>query len=190
MIPRHAIVDLDDTLGCLREVLMETMNHRFKTTVHWDSWGQLSMEALYGITNDHFLEIALETQLLERSRPHQEAREFMYALFDADVTVEVLTARSWHPRAKLMTESWLGLYDLPYSKVTVCALEDDKASYIRNTPNVILTVDDSVRHCNSYATMTKNRPTNVFVYDMPWNQNKIDSSVIRINNLQQILEYM
>lgn len=186
---RKSVIDLDDTLGGLRYVLMETMTRVAGKEVHWSKWDILSMDYVYGITNDEFLEIAQETMLLERSVPHPEAREFMYRLFDADIETTILTARAWHPRARAITEHWLGLYNIPYTNLVLCGLDESKTDYISRMENVLFTVDDSKRHCNGFAALTHNRPKFVFTYDMPWNTN-VDEGVIRIKNLLEVGNYI
>ena len=186
---RRAIVDLDDTLGGLRYVLMDVMKEKTGLYVHWSEWNILSMEAIYGMTNEQFLDIAYHEKLLEKSRPHPEASSFMKRLSDAGLEIIILTARSWHPRAKRMTENWLELYDIPYDEVIVTSLEDDKSDYIRHMDNVLLTIDDSTRHCNGYARL-QNRPEFVFAYSMPWNEDDLDESVIRVCSLENIYNHI
>lgn len=185
-----AIIDLDDTLGGLRHVLTDYLNEMTGKRQHWTGWTKLDVESIYGITNDSFLEIAGEKKLLEKSRPHPEAASFMTRLMAAGLHVTVLTARSWHPRASAMTKNWLDLYEIPFHDIVVCSIEDDKADYIRHMDNVLFTVDDSVRHCNTYAAMTENRPDYVFAYDMPWNRKVVDETVIPITNLHQVEKYI
>lgn len=187
---KHAVIDLDDTLSGLRYPLMDTMNRLKNKNIHWEKWGVLDIEQLYGITNDEFLLIAGENFLLERSQPHPEAREFMYKLHNAGLETTILTARGWHPRAKEMTQNWLNLYDIPHTQIVVCNLECTKADYIRHMDNVLFTIDDSPRHCNGYSTMELNRPEYVFVYDMPWNITNLESDVIRIKNLEEISNHI
>lgn len=189
MIKHKAVVDLDDTLGGLRYVLMDTMNSIMGTDIHWADWNVLRMEDIYGITNDEFLTIAEKHMILERSRPHREAREFMQRLRAEGIETTILTARSWHPRADSMTEHWLALYDIPYTELAVCDLEYDKSNYIRHMDNVLFTVDDSARHCLRYADAQPNRPKHVFAYDMPWNRNLPDD-IIRVGNLNRIFDYI
>lgn len=187
---KHAVIDLDDTLSGLRYPLMDTMNRLSGKNIHWENWGFLDIEQLYGISNDEFLDIAGEHFLLERSHPHPETRDFMFKLHEAGVETTILTARGWHPRAKEMTRDWFNLYDIPHTQIVVCDLECKKADYIRHMDNVLFTVDDSTRHCNGYHTMEVNRPEYVFVYDMPWNTANLEPGVIRIKNLHDISNHI
>lgn len=187
---KTAIIDLDDTLGGLRFVLEDHMNEMMGQTKKWGDWSRLDIEEIYGITNDHFLEVAGQHKLLEKSRPHPEASAGMQMLRQSGLNLTVLTARSWHPRAELMTSNWLNLYDIPFDEIVVCSIEDDKADYIRHMDNVLLTIDDSIRHCNSYAQMECNRPEFVFAYDMPWNREALHESVIPVKSLFELQQHI
>lgn len=184
-----AILDLDDTISDLRQNLMETVAVLKGKNVHWKDWDILSMEHIYGITNDEFLEIALHTNMLERSLPHLWAARFTEELVARGYEIHILTARSWHPRGTEITRHWLGLWGIQYHKLTLCGLEYDKANYIRDMDNVAFTLDDSLRHCNSYARMQENRPEQVFVYDMPWNTTA-DPSAIRVKDYWEVLQHI
>jgi len=180
---KRAIIDLDDTLGGLRFVIEDHMNMITGTDKKWTDWKRLDVEEIYDITNDKFLEIAGHQYLLEKSMPHSDARYGMKLLKDAGLQLTILTARSWHRRPEYMTQRWLELYDIPFDDIVVCAIEEDKADYIRHMDNVLFTIDDSPRHCNSYAQMTHNRPEYVFAYEMPWNQSGLHESVIPVKTL-------
>ena len=183
---KRAIIDLDDTLGGFRFVLEEHMNVLMDTDKRWQDWKRLDVEEIYGITNDKFLEIAGHQHLLEKSRPHYCASAGMKLLKKAGIQLTILTARSWHRNPEYMTQRWLELYDIPFDDIVVCSIEDDKADYIRHMDDILFTIDDSLRHCNSYAQMTHNRPEFVFAYDMPWNQSGLHESVIPVKSLFEL----
>lgn len=187
---KTAIIDLDDTLASLRDVVMESLNELTGRNSHWSTWEELKVETLYGLEGvDTFLEIAHEQKLLEKSRPHPETVSFMHRLFDGGISTTILTARGWHPGAERITRHWLGLYGIPYNSLKVCQLHECKADYIRHTKNVLFTIDDSMKHCNAYNAMKKNRPEFVFAYAMKWNEG-VDDGVIRINNLHDVGNYI
>jgi hypothetical protein len=183
----RAVLDLDDTLGSLRDVAMPVLNSISGKNVHWSEWDILDVEYLYGI--DCFLTVAEEHKLLEAVVPHPEASSFMCKLFDAGIHTTILTARKWHHRGKRITEHWLGLHNIPYNDLVLCEVPECKADYVRDMEDVLFVVDDSLRHCNAINALGMRRPEFMFSYAMPWNKN-VDDGVIRIKNLHDVGTYL
>lgn len=189
---RAAIIDLDDTLGALREVLAESLSKEVGQPIDWRTWKHHHISDSFGISQERFLEMLIDGRLLETMPPHSEARDFMSGLGELGVRRIILTARGWHPRAKDITESWLNAHGIPYDEVLTCSLTESKAEYIqRMEENVLFTVDDSASHCNGYASLKSKKPDFIFAYEMPWTRHHLNNEcIVPIGNLNEIFDYI
>lgn len=184
---RIACIDIDDTIGNLRVPVEKMLKKESGIDVSCKDWHALSAELHYNISEDRFFEMLLEQDILQKMKPHPETRKFLEYIKSAGGIVMMVTARRWHPDAKNITENWLNQYNLPYDLLSIVDLKSDKRMVVEGY-NPIFTVDDSIKHCLSYAKC--DTIDNVYAYSMPWNTRKKDDllehGVKFIDNLWQI----
>lgn len=187
-----AIVDVDDTLGNMRELLSEALNKHSGKDLNWQEWHGYSLEDVYNITNEQFFDILKSEKIIERMRSHDESLQFTNTLKKLGYKVVLLTARAWHPDSKNVTTNWATNSKIEFDDLVICNVTDCKSEIINHTyGGADITVDDSASHCRAYVKNENVRK--VFVYDMPWNKCQIldsNEKSIRINNLSQIIKYI
>lgn len=186
---KTVVIDIDDTLGDMRNPMSDMLNRYSNKNLHWNSWNEFRTEHLYGIGYDEFLVLLRDNNIIENMKPHDESVQFMHTLADMDYRTVLLSARNWHDNAADITKDWLELHNIPYDELIICNIGDNKSDIISNICNDIkFVVDDSIAHCMEYAE-NKNIEK-VFVYDMPWNRagNIDEKRINRIYNLNQIME--
>lgn len=164
-----AIVDLDDTMGDFCNILMQSLNYRFrKRYIKTDFKDFHGILDLYEITFAQFSKAIKDDQLMEICAPLPGTRECMERLVK-DHHVVVCTSRDYDPLAQMKTEYWMSLHKIPAHQVLIPDQGQTKAKAIRSRlgvePAVIF--DDAL---HNVWDMESNFPdSQLFVPDQPWN---------------------
>lgn len=182
-----AVLDLDDTLGNFRETASSLLNKKYNKQYSVADWEHHLIEQLYDITKEEFIRDIEELKVLEKMKPHDESNAFTKALREHGYHIVVLTARSWHTRARDVTECWLNAWDITYDEVLLCGIDDSKATVLEDKfGTVTFAVDDSQYQLWNYVKSSA--VESVYIYNMPWNKDK-SLDVLggkRINNFMEI----
>lgn len=164
-----AIVDLDDTMGDFCNILMKSLNYRFRGLYvkedFKDFHGILDM---YGITFADFAKAIKDDNLMEICAPLPGTRECMERLVK-DHHVVVCTSRDYDPLALVKTDSWMSLHKIPAHSILIPDQGQTKADAIKTRlgvePAVIF--DDAL---HNIWDLEKNFPqAKLFVPEQPWN---------------------
>ncbi len=185
------ILDLDDTLGNFRDAACNAFNKKYNKQHTFKEWEHHLIEQLYGITKEEFISNIIELNILENIEPHEEVVEFTKKLKDNGYIIIVLTARSWHPEAASITHNWLRQHNISYTCISLCDVTDSKADLLydieKTFGKIAFVVDDSSWQLENY--LKTNISNVVYIYDMPWNKDKLLDILggKRISNLTEIV---
>jgi 5'(3')-deoxyribonucleotidase len=164
-----AIVDLDDTMGDFCNILMQSLNYRFRKRFRKsdfvDFHGILDM---YQITFAQFAQAIKDDHLMESCAPLPGTRACMERLVK-DHHVAVVTSRDYDPLAHMKTDYWMSLHKLPAHQVLIPDQGQTKADAIKLhlgvAPAVIF--DDALH--NIYSLAAEFQEAQLFVPEQPWN---------------------
>lgn len=186
-----AIIDIDDTVGDMRTLMCDALNHFTGKDIHWTEWSRFRVEDFYKISFNEFFDVLTEYKVIENMLPHVNSTLLVDRLKDAGYHICFLTARSWHPNGRDITKEWLNVHGFHVDELMLCNVGESKSDILNSKfANIEFAVDDSVSHCREYVR--NSRIKNVFVYDMPWNKCEIldNSHARRIQDLMEILDHM
>lgn len=164
-----AIVDLDDTMGDFCNILMQSLNYRFRKRFRKsdfvDFHGILDM---YNINFAQFVEAIKEDSLMESCAPLPGTRECMTRLVK-DHHVVICTSRDYDPHAQMKTDFWTSLHNIPAHQILIPDTGQTKANAIKTRLGVAPAVifDDALHNIHD---MEDNFPeAQLFVPEQPWN---------------------
>lgn len=164
-----AIVDLDDTMGDFCNILMQSLNYRFRKRFRKsdfvDFHGILDM---YQITFAQFAQAIKEDHLMESCAPLPGTRACMERLVK-DHHVAVVTSRDYDPLAQMKTEYWMSLHKVPTHQVVIPDQGQTKADAIKLRLGVVPAVifDDALHNIHDLADHFPE--AQLFVPEQPWN---------------------
>lgn len=184
MINKTAVLDLDDTLGNLKDPLYKSLNKFTGKDIHWKEWNTFNTIGLYGMNDDDFFNCIINDNLLEEMLPYEKTEAFLNNLKENDYKIVIITSRAYHPNAYNLTTDWFAKYNLPYDAIHITGHGMEKADYIKSYDNIIMAVDDRIENCISFEKSGLVR--NTVVYDMPWNQ---DCEFYRISCLSELHKF-
>ena len=69
-----ALVDLDDTLGDLKNPMMDALNRVTGKNIHWSSWTTFNVPELYKISENDFMDILIDQKVIENVIIHESIR--------------------------------------------------------------------------------------------------------------------
>ena len=164
-----AIVDLDDTMGDFCNILMQSLNYKFRKRYQKsdfvDFHGVLDM---YQITFAQFAEAIKEDHLMESCAPLPGTRKCMERLVK-DHHVVVCTSRDYDPLAKMKTDYWMSLHKIPAHEILIPESGQTKAEAINKqfgvAPAVIF--DDALHNVRDMRECFHD--AKIFVPSQPWN---------------------
>lgn len=164
-----AIVDLDDTIGDFCNILMQSLNFRFrKNYVKTDFVDFHGILDLYEITFDQFAKAIKDDKLMESCAPLPGSRECMERLVK-DHFVVLTTARDYDPLAYMKTDYWMSLHKIPAHQILIPDQGQTKADAIKLRIGVEPTVifDDALHNIWDMENSFDN--AQLFVPRQPWN---------------------
>jgi 5'(3')-deoxyribonucleotidase len=161
------IIDLDDTLGDLKNPMMQALNRSTGKTLHWRDWDTYDVPDIYDISHTKFLEILIDEHVIESTIIHDSSYEFLDKLNTMDYHVALITARGWHPNGVDITEKWITSHNLNIGELIVVDANQSKTDVINKFGIIDFSVDDRIKHCREYTQYGK--VNNVILYDAPWN---------------------
>lgn len=190
------IVDLDDTLGDLKNPMMEALKSATGKDIHWSKWDSFDVPSLYGITQQDFLNICINENILEKVIIHDSSYKFLNDLHKLNYYTVLITARGWHPQGKEITKKWVADHNLDIDELIVVEIDQSKTDVITKFDNIIFSIDDRIKHCREY--IQSGLVKHVLVYDAPWNSHmtkwnpfwKGDDYHERIYDLHEIIDHV
>lgn len=182
-----AIIDIDDTICDLVPYLVQVCNKltgRQLTIADWHSYGVYEM---YGISQDTYLQMCEQDQILSKAEPTLLAKETIDRLIKRGYKIILLTARGWHTDAYTLTVDWLMKHNFNYDELHVVPLDKCKSDYIKENiaEKVDLIIDDSPTHIKAFVE--DNIARAICLIDQPWNKNHKDLDKYRIEHIVRVL---
>jgi len=162
------LVDLDDTLGDLKQPMMEALNAFTGKNIHWSQWNTFDVPQLYGLSNEEFLKMCIDSDILNKVIIHDSSYKFLNDLRKLGYYTVLITARGWHPEGKSITESWVSEHNLDIDELIVVGVDQSKTDVITKFDNIVFSIDDRIKHCREY--MQSGMIRHVLVYNAPWNE--------------------
>lgn len=194
MSKKTIILDLDDTLGCLKSRLQEIYRRATgDNTISYNDWDNYGHPNRYGISSEQLSELFIEDNSLQLMKPFEGAVEVTALMKSRGFNVEIVTARGWHPDGYNVTKKWLDDNYISYDRINIVPLFQCKEEATRHIENVALFVDDRLDHCvNVYES---GRIGKSLVLAQPWNRDYHDEhpnynpNIIRIDNIYDVLNH-
>lgn len=190
------LIDLDDTLGDLKTPMMEALNRETGKNVHWSKWRNFNVPEIYDISEQKFLNICIDYNVLEQVIIHDTSYDFLKNLQMLNYHTVLVTARNWHPRGVSITENWVADHNLCIDDIIVVDVDQSKVSAIGHLKNIVFTIDDRMKHCREY--IKSGLVEHTLVYDAPWNSHMTKWNTDwngydydeRIYDLHEIIEHV
>lgn len=158
--------DLDEVLGDFWGSLSPVLHDLFP---NMPSVSELSdyngVPAQLGMTDDQFLALLIEHQVLEFEKPVKGAAEFLAGCREQG-HVQVVTARGFHPRARQITEEWLNRWEIPCDDLVITGPGQPKSEHL--TRNVSWFIDDAIHNVLDVKSSGRAQRTAIMV--RPWNK--------------------
>lgn len=161
------VVDLDDTLGDLKEPMMQALNRVTGKNIHWSEWNRFDVSNIYGLTDTEMLSVLEGEYVLEQVIIHDSSYKFLNDLHGLGYYTVLVTARGWHPKGKEITEQWVSDHSLDIDELIVVGVDQSKTDVIDKFDNIVFSIDDRIKHCREYTQCGKIQ--HVLLYDTPWN---------------------
>ena len=167
------LVDLDDTLGDLKNPMMEALGKHTGVDIHWSTWEAFDVPKI-----------------------HDSGYSFINQLKMLGYYVVIITARGWHPDAFNLTDNWVREHNLNIDELLVIDNNQSKTDVIKKFNNIAFSVDDRIRNCRDY--IQSGLADNVILYSAPWNHymtrwNRFWKGYdyhYRVNDLHEIFELL
>lgn len=189
------LIDIDDTLGDLKNPMMYALNKHTGKNFHWSDWKEFDIPKIYDITCEQFFEYCQRENVLSNIKPHDEAHAFLKNLRKLNTYIVLITARGWHPNGEAITCDWINEHELDIDELIIIPEHGNKADVIKKFNNIMFSVDDRIRNCRDY--MNSELVDKVFIYTAPWNSHMNNWNHVgggfdyhyRIRNLNDIFKY-
>ncbi len=178
---QNFIADLDDTLLNLKVPLMQALNLKTNKNIHWKDWDGHNLEKLYGISRTDFIDMMIESKVIERALPIPGVRESLQKIKDKGYEIHIITARGWHPNGMEITKQWLDENNYVYDTINIVKLGASKSDVMDTIKNARYIVDDNEDNCNEVIA----RGYDAYLIEMPWHTN---STLKRIKHIDELLD--
>ena len=182
---KHIIFDLDDTLGELSIPLMHTLNKITKQDFTVADWNSFYISEMYDMTNEELFEAMIDFKLLEKMLPYADVKDVLTHL-KKNHTINIVTARAWHPDGRNITEKWFAKHQIPYDNIVICDVDKSKIDCISTIDDIVLAVDDRDTHCEDFTNYGKIKK--VLMMHQPWNTK--ESHIERIHSIKEVLNHI
>lgn len=137
---------------------------------HWREFDRYDMFAPY-MDVGRFHQMLLDNRVLETCPADEGAVETVRAIREAGAKVAVVTSRGFHPRALEVTQTWMAERDIEVDHLSIVPLGHTKVEALSRLPGQLLGyVDDYLVHLDSVSGLARERGTDLYVIDRPWNQ--------------------
>jgi len=182
------VFDLDDTLIDLKSTFYDVMRDIFgKTASHWSEWEEHGIEKYFDLTVDDIKRISNEREIFKMVKPHLFSQYILEDLHRRGIRVVILTAREgFVPDPYNNTAEYLDTHNLYYDDLIISGHGQPKGDFVKHYSDVIFTVDDQVKNCDSFAEVESIK--HVFLHALPHNRNC--SKYVRLHNLYQAYPYV
>jgi uncharacterized HAD superfamily protein len=180
------VLDLDDTLACLKRPLMKVLNKITGKSIHWKEWDRYDICSIYDISHESFRDMLIDSDILLGLNPYEDSIKFVNEIKDLGYEIVIVTARGWHPNAYDVTSQWLKNNDVHYDKLFITNHNEPKYKKLQNYNRIKLAVDDSYKNIQDYIESGK--IDNVVLFHHPWNKNYNYDKII--NNIYEAMDYV
>jgi 5'(3')-deoxyribonucleotidase len=188
------LIDLDDTLGDLKNPMMQALNRSTGKNLHWRDWDTYDVPNVYDVSHARFLEILIDEHVIESTIIHDSSYTFLDNLNAMGSHVVLITARGWHPNGVDITEKWITSHNLNIHELIVVDANQSKTDVINKFDTIQFSVDDRIKHCREYTQSGKVK--DVILYDAPWNNHMTRWNIywegydydFKVNDLNEILQ--
>lgn len=178
-----AIFDLDDTLLDLKSLIVESLNRRTGKNLTVDEFTN-DAEYHYGLCTNQFLSVAEEDRMLQRALPHDGIHELFDTLRQQGTKTVIVTARAWHPHAKLVTRQWFDLIGIDVDEIIIVGMQQSKADVISHFDNIRFAIDDRPDVVVDYHI--RSGLNNALLYSQKWNEHATELK--RVHSLTELTE--
>lgn len=183
---KTAVIDLDDTIIDLCPHLVRVLNKITGKSLKPSDWTVYNTFELYGVSQQEYLEICKQENVLEEADPIILTKEVIDKLYQKNYDVIFLTARGWHEDARKITLEWLARHNIYYDHLHIVPYDQSKCDYLLNTiGKVDVIVDDNPTHISNF--IENKVAKQIFLIDQPWNLSYIHLDPYRIHHIVDIL---
>ncbi len=142
--------DVDDVLVDTASEIYRSFLLRTGIDLPISSWKDLFFTKNYKLGEDGATTMRgwwKEDKIIENARPHDFAIELIHKLSKDGYSVNMITARAWHPEAKQLTEDFIRKHNLPIDELKLLKYEESKKELLApSAKSTVAFVDDSPHH--------------------------------------------
>ena len=166
----QVVLDLDDVQADLFRCMRHALNGYTgldRTPAHFNTFN--ITEVYPGLQMDEFFNLLICDKILENLKPLEGAAEATRTMKSAGLTINVVTARDWHPEGKNLSIDWLERHGFVFDRLEVtCPNISKEVAYRKFGAQFELIADDHMKNIN-HAIDSK-LFKRVAVIDKPWNR--------------------
>lgn len=165
-IKQWAVFDFDDVLVNFAQSAQETLVKLGYPDIPVSAWKNYNIDETYGLkSHKEFVDIMINEGILSNSKVHDGVHDVLNSFKEQGLSIGILTARGWHPKAVQITNEFIEEHKLPIDKVVICAGHTNSklsfASQYLENGEIKCYVDDSPQHirdfksCGFYAKLMR-----------------------------------
>lgn len=190
MKTKNAVFDLDDTLLDFKTQIMNSLESEYDQYVHWNNWTGYNLLEIYDLTPEQLRDAWIKHECLETATPLLYSRQVLLKAKEMGLNVVLVSARSWHPEGRDLTEAWLKTYDMPYDDLIITTPGDNKVDSLSDYDEFEFGIDDHFHNCKDFSDSDKFNKT--FMVHAPWNRSECleQHDIERLYCLNDLLKMM
>ena len=184
--------DFDDTLCDWHKIIIPLHNTLFQKHLTLKDHKHHDYFHLYDVAHQH----QDWEWLREQWRTHHCAEQVellsgvkeMLDTLSEHFSINIVTARGWHPNAEALTHQTLSQAGIVVDNVVAIHYGMDKGQVLKNRGNnIIAFVEDTIKHCDNVHSSGLD-PSCIYLIDAPWNQdNTTYQRLSHVTDLTSIL---